>query len=776
MKKKISLLLSVILLFQILTIYGYASDTDKVNIQGTVWNIDVNKTTASNNRSMRNIFGTAWIEYGDEMKFYTDNSFYYYIGAGIGGEGTYCINNEISYEIITYEEEITEYGNLSLEDGCIVQKEDGLVIYWKKTGDLTPSDRLLNGDFSEFAGTYKYNSGNSFELLANGLSNIDVSSEKTEFRVEDICESSDGTYIWSVNCYYNGECMDGVICIIYPKGVEVVSYDGRILPTDTSKVRFWSGNAEVSDVQYIAYKQDETVAEIKVVLNGEEIEFDQPPIMINDRVMVPIRAIFEEMGYVVNWDSTIQTAISTKDNNKITVQLNNNVIKYTLNGNDGEYVCDVAPQIVSERTLVPVRAIAECAGCDVDWDGNNQTVIITYDEIESLFNNIYATVNFTSMDNEGKFTMTIDFFNYTNADLENVVVKFKGDSCIGTVFDYNSDFEYSSITQGSYSEDIVKVGNLKQEFNSIAFEMYCSEKQKQRFCENSHIVNIEITGDNFNAIENKIQIQDEPDNTEILYNAFLIAGYASEEKNFSRDDVETCFLNSTQYINNALKELRFSTEIYNMNDYNRFMEYSELSEKLDQIFKYNTSNDLSVFYYSGHSIHDKYENRKPEIANDGKGNELDEIDMENFITFQQLYDLISEKIQGNVMLIYDGCFAGELLNVKNRNNRIKILAASDDDEKSTDAYITAIKGGVWQRMLQQIFNQKEMCSIFSYVFYNGIVNERDLMDTNNNMIISFDELYSYTYKEVLEIAERLNITQTPKAYPDNDATPLFTIE
>lgn len=113
--------------------------------------------------------------------------------------------------------------------------------------------------------------------------------------------------------------------------------------------------------------------EIKVVLNGSELQFDQPPIMRNDRVLVPIRAIFEALGYDVIWHDVTQTATSSNGSNTIIIQINNPNILY----DQGTYVCDVSPMLVSDRTLVPVRAVSECAGCTVDWDGASNTVIIT---------------------------------------------------------------------------------------------------------------------------------------------------------------------------------------------------------------------------------------------------------------------------------------------------------------------------------------------------------------------------------------------------------------
>lgn len=111
---------------------------------------------------------------------------------------------------------------------------------------------------------------------------------------------------------------------------------------------------------------------IDVTLNGNALTFDQPPIMDNNRVMVPIRAIFEALGYTVNWDQATQTGTATNGDNTITVQVNNAGITY----DGGTYWCDVAPKNIAGRILVPVRAISESAGCDVFWNQTMKKVII----------------------------------------------------------------------------------------------------------------------------------------------------------------------------------------------------------------------------------------------------------------------------------------------------------------------------------------------------------------------------------------------------------------
>ncbi|MBE7052676.1 MAG: hypothetical protein E7391_00170 [Ruminococcaceae bacterium] len=112
---------------------------------------------------------------------------------------------------------------------------------------------------------------------------------------------------------------------------------------------------------------------IKVVINGENLNMDQPPVLTEGRTLVPVRAIFEALGAKVEWDDITKTATGVLGETKIEIQINNKVAK--VNGKD--ITLDVPAQIVNSRTLVPVRFISESLGAKVDWDGNTKTVIIT---------------------------------------------------------------------------------------------------------------------------------------------------------------------------------------------------------------------------------------------------------------------------------------------------------------------------------------------------------------------------------------------------------------
>lgn len=112
---------------------------------------------------------------------------------------------------------------------------------------------------------------------------------------------------------------------------------------------------------------------IEVLLNGDLVEFaDQAPANIDGRVLVPIRAVAEKMGAEVLWDEQTQTAQVKKDDTNVSLTINNSDI--TVNGE--KKTIDVAPQIIGDRTMLPIRAVVEQFGCTVDWDDDTKSVII----------------------------------------------------------------------------------------------------------------------------------------------------------------------------------------------------------------------------------------------------------------------------------------------------------------------------------------------------------------------------------------------------------------
>ncbi len=118
--------------------------------------------------------------------------------------------------------------------------------------------------------------------------------------------------------------------------------------------------------------QDAFAQDITVVVDGSMLSFDTAPTMVNDRVLVPMRAIFEYLGAKVLWDGDTETVTATKDG--VTISLS--IGKERAGVGDNIVYLDSPPILVNDRTLVPIRFVSESLGAKVDWDQNAYQVVI----------------------------------------------------------------------------------------------------------------------------------------------------------------------------------------------------------------------------------------------------------------------------------------------------------------------------------------------------------------------------------------------------------------
>ncbi|MCL2224396.1 MAG: stalk domain-containing protein [Defluviitaleaceae bacterium] len=114
--------------------------------------------------------------------------------------------------------------------------------------------------------------------------------------------------------------------------------------------------------------------EIAVLIDDEMIFFeDQLPQIVNGRVLVPVRAVFEHMGFEVGWVAEEQLVALTRWDDAVEITIGWTV--FIVNGQAIE--TDVAAQIIGGRTMLPVRAIMESVGYFVQWDRETSTVLIS---------------------------------------------------------------------------------------------------------------------------------------------------------------------------------------------------------------------------------------------------------------------------------------------------------------------------------------------------------------------------------------------------------------
>ncbi len=121
--------------------------------------------------------------------------------------------------------------------------------------------------------------------------------------------------------------------------------------------------------------QQQGFSTISVFVNGTEVSFDVPPVIVNSRVLVPIRKIANALGVSDNniiWNSDGTVTINNGSN---TILIMENENKIYLNGT--AYTIDTPAQIIDSRMLVPLRAISQLLNKNIQWYPTGKIVEIS---------------------------------------------------------------------------------------------------------------------------------------------------------------------------------------------------------------------------------------------------------------------------------------------------------------------------------------------------------------------------------------------------------------
>lgn len=96
--------------------------------------------------------------------------------------------------------------------------------------------------------------------------------------------------------------------------------------------------------------------------------------IINNTTMVPIRGVFEGLGFNVDYDNATATAIIS--NNQYTVKIPKG--KTYILVNEKSINPSVPQQVINGSLYLPLRIVAESVNASVDWDSKSKTSTITY--------------------------------------------------------------------------------------------------------------------------------------------------------------------------------------------------------------------------------------------------------------------------------------------------------------------------------------------------------------------------------------------------------------
>ncbi|SDY69563.1 Transglutaminase-like superfamily protein [Proteiniborus ethanoligenes] len=127
--------------------------------------------------------------------------------------------------------------------------------------------------------------------------------------------------------------------------------------------------------------EPQVVQDIKIFKDGIEFKTDKPVYIFNGNTLVPMRAIFEQLGAEVTWDAEKKAITARTEDKNIELSIDSKAAKV----NDQEHLLSIAPKLINSTTYVPLRFIAESLMYEVDWNGENKIIsIINTQDIKAL--------------------------------------------------------------------------------------------------------------------------------------------------------------------------------------------------------------------------------------------------------------------------------------------------------------------------------------------------------------------------------------------------------
>lgn len=215
---------------------------------------------------------------------------------------------------------------------------------------------------------------------------------------------------------------------------------------------------------------------ITVSVDRENIEFAEAPVIVNDRTLVPVRAILEAMGATVTWNDKDKTVTTKLGKTEVVMTLN----KKEMRVNGKKVTLEVAPQLVGNSTMVPTRAVAEGFGLTVNWEAEARNVdILTPDYAEKIEKQeTFSSIR--ELEGEGFSKVSAIKINYFDG------YDVKTNATDGT------DFEISKTTKDAYASLSVRADIYQGEEVSYTDEYIKSFGQSMSAVSSGNFISSEL--------------------------------------------------------------------------------------------------------------------------------------------------------------------------------------------------------------------------------------------------------------------------------------------
>ncbi len=291
-------------------------------------------------------------------------------GIFVNGSDTLLIGETVEYSLKAYDQyynpvtdtsviELTEDTGLGKIDGhkfTALQAGTGNIIAVNGSSKATKSITVIGKDglsaLELSIDQKEYADGSTHQLSAKATLKDGTKKDVNASALQWSVEGFDGT-IDAAGKLTIGQLGDT------KEGYVKASYDGM---ETTLKLKF----TEDENVQL-------TIDSKTLLKNGEASQMDVAPTIVNDRTMVPVRFIAEALGGMVEWHEDIQTAYIVYQDNMVEVPIQST----TIHVNGEAKTIDTPSQIIADRTMIPLRAVAEGLGLDISFDSTTRVITIT---------------------------------------------------------------------------------------------------------------------------------------------------------------------------------------------------------------------------------------------------------------------------------------------------------------------------------------------------------------------------------------------------------------
>ena len=199
---------------------------------------------------------------------------------------------------------------------------------------------------------------------------------------------------------------------------------------------------------------------IVMVVDGQTVDtFEMPPIILNGRTMVPAREFFEQLGAEVSWDQSAKRVTINYNGERIILTINSRTV-YIGSNSAIISASDPAPKIINDKTMIPVRFVAEEFGFNVEWKNDTRSVIITSPDNEKVGLN---TVDLSLDADADRIFVSLDAFVNPN------VFKMENPSRIVIdIYGTDATFRDGSITEDGLAVKAVRYSQHDDRFRVVA--------------------------------------------------------------------------------------------------------------------------------------------------------------------------------------------------------------------------------------------------------------------------------------------------------------------